>query len=140
MDINALYCNSASNNKDLLGLRDQLTPAKSPDPTQKAPGHTPQCFKSPGFRRAVRYVLTHWGYDMTIGNYAEHSKAANLRTPAAWYESAKNIAISLKPHPTTVDGGIPVSGCFIETKAGNLISLEKHCRAVNELNDRKVVQ
>jgi hypothetical protein len=104
------------------------------------PPALPELFKSPGFRKAVRFVLNHWGHPMTMGAYAEHSEAANLRTPAAWYESAKNIAESLKPHPTTVDGGVPVSGCFIETKAGNLISLEKHCRAVNELNDRKVVQ
>jgi hypothetical protein len=72
---------------------------------------------------------------MTMGSFAEWSKLGNLTTTQHWYESAANIANSSLPELTTAKGGVPVSGCFIETKAGKLIEVGKCLDSVRELID-----
>jgi hypothetical protein len=93
--------------------------------------------KSPGFRAAVRTVLNHLSLPMTYANFAAHDKAHGSTFPLAWYEFARNIGNSSSPVLTTVAGGVPESGVFIETKAGKLIDMGKSIASINELIEYK---
>lgn len=127
--------NSASNNRDLPGLRGPSHAATTPELTTKQPPTMDPRFKSPAFRAAVRKVLSYLGLDMTYLNFQKYDARHKAGYSIAWYEMARNIGISSKQDCTLVDGSTPVSGGYFETTAGKLIDVGTCLESIKELTE-----
>ena len=120
------YKNSIDNNREVARSKQSKPEITKPTTTQ----NSDQRLKSPRFRAAVRTVLEHLGYKMTMGNFRKHDKKYGAEIPFDWHAFARNIGNSSSSRIDDLPTGV-----YFQTHTGALIEAGKCLNSIKQLTE-----